>query len=59
MVSAGILLFLSSVHQILKGMFVAFLIPLIASMACRVFRNVKLFDSDAPSPYPISEIQFL
>lgn len=59
MVLIGILLYLPSVSQTLKNMLVAIPTPLIASMACRVFRNIKLFDRDVSLPYPVSEIQFL
>lgn len=58
MVLAGIPLYLPSVSQMLKSMLVILPVPFMASMACRVFRNIKLFDSDVSSLYPISEIRF-
>jgi hypothetical protein len=43
-ITAVILLLVRSVHPVIKGTVVIPLIPLTASMACRVFRNLKQFD---------------
>jgi hypothetical protein len=60
MIFVLIVLQISSVPSIFKTLLVSFFAPLIASMACRVFRNVKLFDnSEILLPYPVSEIRFV
>jgi hypothetical protein len=55
----GILLSVPSTPPILKSMLSVVLAPLVASMSCRVYRNIKLFEYDVTPPYPISEIQFV
>lgn len=42
--------------QILRSMFLIFLAPLMASISCDVYRNLKLFDYNGSLPYPVSEI---
>lgn len=44
MITAVTLLLIPSVDPIIKGTVVIPLVPLSASMACRVFRNIKQFD---------------
>lgn len=53
------LAYLPSVPQIFRSMLTVFLPPLMASMSCRVYRNIKLFEYDISSPEPISAIQFI
>lgn len=48
-----------SIPQIFKSMSAVFLAPLVASMSCRVYRNIKVFEYDVLSSYSISEIQFV
>jgi hypothetical protein len=43
-ITAVILLLIHAVHPIIKGTVVIPLVPLNASMACRVYRNLKQFD---------------
>lgn len=52
MILVAILLYLPSVPQIPKAASVIPLVPFVASMACRVFRNIKLYDFDAPGTDP-------
>lgn len=52
MILVGILLYLPSMHQVLKAMLAIPLVPLVASMACRVFRNIKLYDFKVPMVDP-------
>lgn len=59
LIPIGILLYLPNVPPILKSTFTVFLPPLMASMSCRLYRSIKLFDCDAPPPCPISEIRFV
>jgi hypothetical protein len=42
--TAVILVSIRTVHPIVKNTVVIHLVPLNASMACRVFRNLKQFD---------------
>lgn len=55
----SVLVCLPSIPQIFKSMITVLMAPLVASMTCRVYRNIKLFEYDTSSAYPISEIQFL
>jgi hypothetical protein len=56
---SAILLYIPATPPIFKSMFTVSLIPLMASMSCRVYRNIKLFEYDVTTPYQLSEIQFL
>jgi hypothetical protein len=56
---SGILLSIPSTPPILKSMLSVLLAPLMASMSCRVYRKIKLFEYDVTPPYPISEIRFV
>jgi hypothetical protein len=44
MITAVIMVFIPTVHPVIKGMVVIPWVPLNASMACRIFRNLKQFD---------------
>lgn len=55
---SAIVLHVPFISQIVKSTLVVFLAPLMASMSCRVYRSIKLFEHDMTVPYPISEIQF-
>ncbi|KAF9452883.1 hypothetical protein P691DRAFT_771824 [Macrolepiota fuliginosa MF-IS2] len=48
MSAIGIMFFLPFVNQMIMATISAPFIPLIASMACRVYRNLKLYDLNSP-----------
>lgn len=54
----GVIVYLPSIHPPIKVTLSIPFVPLVASMACRVFRNIKLFDFDTVPTNPISNIQF-
>jgi hypothetical protein len=55
---SAIVLSIPFIPQIIKSTLVVFLAPLMASMSCRVYRKIKLFECNMAEPYPICEIQF-
>ncbi|KAF9439844.1 hypothetical protein P691DRAFT_740266 [Macrolepiota fuliginosa MF-IS2] len=59
MSAIGIIFVLPSVDQMIMAMVSAPLIPLIASMACRVFRNLKSYDLNTPRMDIMSPVQFV
>ncbi|XP_006455021.1 hypothetical protein AGABI2DRAFT_209270 [Agaricus bisporus var. bisporus H97] len=55
---SGIALYIPSTPPMYKSMLTVFFAPLMASMSCRVYRGIKLFEYDVQAiPYPISEVQ--
>ncbi|EKM82278.1 hypothetical protein AGABI1DRAFT_124762 [Agaricus bisporus var. burnettii JB137-S8] len=54
----GIVLYVPFTPPILKSILTVFFAPLMASMSCRIYRDIKLFERDVATPYPISEIVF-